>query len=762
MTTETPIIKQIDPKLGHADQVGLRLRCDPAQAEAIHRGLRLVFSGRVSSLMPSSHSGFDFFVYVTADQTTLEQRWRDVLHRGGVTPTSAPTTQPSPTRSTSSPRAPAAAPGGPTAPRSSSPISQGFDLKGWERQFKVAVTRVRQDIPSGAVTVVIGPEWPNEVGGPTLSFEQEEQRLARSGLPAENMLRAQIALYARSGHYAQIVKLCRERRQEVLALPPSGLLIEQIVRAHQQIAQSPADDGLQAAAVDEAGRQIALAFLPELERLRQADGVRALLRAEPVPETGTLSEQLQGLVQLAPGERIAQLRDLHRSYPRASAVQIALADAHAALGETEQALLLYRNTPGDDQAIRDTAAARAAELLIGQGRHGEALALLPDRSDLPALLAGLRGAVLLFSGSIPAAQPLLRHAWEHGARAPVVAQAWARALVQGGQLEEAAEPYQLLLGLAPDTLSLEDWRTMTIIAMGGGFGDISNEQTAQYYDRYVRHAGRDLRNLPDAGDALWRRVDLRRAGENPAALLDAVADWLEWVAERGDREALSAALVQVAQLERAISREQRFALLEGIEPLVTDGALADVLVGEYVSIGMDEVTERLRKVQPLPVYLAHLRHALHFLDRTGGDMLAEEIARQRQALAERSLALPAREVEEEPSVSMAAVSLAIIGGHSATRREAERALRERHGLVHYAEVSPSSEEHVDRSRVLECVGACDLVAVITGYTGHDLTNHVRDLQREGKIPGRVLWLSCRGKSGVVREIIAAVSSASAA
>ena len=107
--------------------------------------------------------------------------------------------------------------------------------------------------------------------------------------------------------------------------------------------------------------------------------------------------------------------------------------------------------------------------------------------------------------------------------------------------------------------------------------------------------------------------------------------------------------------------------------------------------------------------------------------------------------------------SLAGVSLSIVGGHVATRREVERELREHHELTDFLEVAPSSEDHVDRARVRDRVAGRDLVAVIAGYTGHDLTNLVRELQRAGEITGRLIWPKCRGKSGVVREILAAAS-----
>jgi len=92
----------------------------------------------------------------------------------------------------------------------------------------------------------------------------------------------------------------------------------------------------------------------------------------------------------------------------------------------------------------------------------------------------------------------------------------------------------------------------------------------------------------------------------------------------------------------------------------------------------------------------------------------------------------------------------------ATRREVERELREQHGLTDYLEVPPSSEGHIDRGLVRDRTTGRDLVVVITGYTGHDLTNIVRDLQRTGDIASPVIWPACRGKSGVVREILKSV------
>jgi hypothetical protein len=43
--------------------------------------------------------------------------------------------------------------------------------------------------------------------------------------------------------------------------------------------------------------------------------------------------------------------------------------------------------------------------------------------------------------------------------------------------------------------------------------------------------------------------------------------------------------------------------------------------------------------------------------------------------------------------------------------------------------------------------------MITGYMGHDLSQIVSKLKKDSVLRGEVLPLSCRGKSGVVREIM---------
>ena len=80
-------------------------------------------------------------------------------------------------------------------------------------------------------------------------------------------------------------------------------------------------------------------------------------------------------------------------------------------------------------------------------------------------------------------------------------------------------------------------------------------------------------------------------------------------------------------------------------------------------------------------------------------------------------------------------------------------LKECYSLEDSVEVAPSNEAYVDRSSVRTKISECKLIAVITGYMGHDLSKIVFDLKKDDALVGEVVLLPCRGKSGVVREII---------
>jgi len=110
-------------------------------------------------------------------------------------------------------------------------------------------------------------------------------------------------------------------------------------------------------------------------------------------------------------------------------------------------------------------------------------------------------------------------------------------------------------------------------------------------------------------------------------------------------------------------------------------------------------------------------------------------------------------VAQESSDDLSGLRLALVGGHSATRRGVIQELKGRYGLKHCVEIPRMTESNTNRSRVKAKIGRCDLVVIITGYMGHRLSEIVYSLKAADSLAGDVLQLNCRGKSGVVREII---------
>ncbi|MCS6939886.1 MAG: hypothetical protein RMJ55_11225 [Roseiflexaceae bacterium] len=756
------VIYTIDPAAGWSDQVGLYLRCSPTEAQAIHRALRTLFRGRMSPLLPGRRSNNTFVIFVPATQPELERRWAEVLTLAGITrrqsnvrtvetaATAAPRSAGVPaaveTASTATPR-PAGVRDASTSASTAAPHSAS--MHEWERRFREALRLV---LASEKQQVHYLPSI--DLVETTTNVNEAQDALLLEALSPSRHLRIQIARYAQRGAHAEIVALCAQRRQEILALPASDLLVTQLFDAHLHEAQRCNDPGLV-----EAGRDLALAFLPELERLRQANGIRqrlhqadAALPFETSSETVTLKERLAQLLNIAPADRLSQLAELHRRYPGASPVRIALADTHAALGHIEQALELYRQGRTPDDTVR------AVTLLLATGQVRDALKALDAVAGDAPRFAGLRGATLAALGEDAQARPLLERAWNAGEQSAEIALAYARVLAKAGDLDRAAEPYQIAFESIPERFDARDYRTMAEIAAGGGYGDLTGEEEARYLDRYLAHIGRQVREQRDAATILQRRVELRRAAEVPDHLRISIADWLECLAERGDVEGIDQATRVLRDLQRegALSYQDQFELLEGVESFaIHHPYLSELLALEYQAIAVAELNLALRQVRPMPAYIADLQRALHFLNRDLADELAQTIEQERQALLARRMPAPETVIEATPPLSLAHVLLAIAGGHSATRREIERELREHYGLVHYQEMAPSSEDYIDRTRVRERLASASLIVVIAGYSGHDLTNLVRDLQRSGDIVGTVIWPKCRGKSGVVREIIAA-------
>lgn len=110
------------------------------------------------------------------------------------------------------------------------------------------------------------------------------------------------------------------------------------------------------------------------------------------------------------------------------------------------------------------------------------------------------------------------------------------------------------------------------------------------------------------------------------------------------------------------------------------------------------------------------------------------------------------------NIELSTLHLALVGGHPSVRREVIRELTVNYGLIHYVEIAPSNEAYIDRSSIKAKVNSCNLIGVITGYIGHDLSGIVSDLQKNGAIDGELLWINYRGKSGIVRSLLQHIQS----
>lgn len=467
-----------------------------------------------------------------------------------------------------------------------------------------------------------------------------------------------------------------------------------------------------------------------------------------------LSERLTQLLEIEPAERIPQLESLKQKYPKATNVILALAESYAVTNNTEKAIELYQSISIETEEVK----IRYGKLLLNSNRPQEVIDLIPNAEDISPALAGLRGAALYQVEQESQALPFLERAWQANNRSIEILLPLARLWASRQSLEQAAIAYQDLLETSADALTVMDYLYVAEIADGGGFGDISDEEVVSYYERCLECGWNNLRNLPTEKqvELLKRRLSLRTQLHDTDKLIAAYADWLEWLANENRLEELEEVLAKLRTQvqERKISYSQQFELLEIIEPFI--GALPQLrpsLLNDYQSIAFAEIDEALRYQRFEEAFFKDLLRALLFLDFH----LATEVNEYRQQCYAKAVSLGVQPLLEDATttetIDLSSLRLALVGGHVATRREVIRELNESYSLEDTVEVAPSSETYIDRSSVQTKISDRDLIAVITGYMGHDLSQIVSNLKKNGALVGEVLLLPCRGKSGVVREIL---------
>jgi tetratricopeptide (TPR) repeat protein len=448
---------EIENDLGAADQVGLRFKCEnESQAGKVHLLLRTE-NFKVSRLMPSNQPNYTHFVYVTGTESHLRSTMAKVAP-GGEVPNALS-----------------------VAVQSQDRVKTHQTFKDWQPKFSRAVKQLNNESfrPIAATQEVNSDDLDRTL---ERASEIEERLLGQINSDNSNALRALITLYTQTDRQEQVIELWKSERSRILALPVSGRLVEQLVTAHIQYShQTNTAEALCSA------QQIAQEFLPELERLRQANGVRQLLhqalKPQELPPTivgATLNEQLVKLLEIEPEERIDRLESLHNEYPKANNVLMALAESYTVSGKTDKALKIYQSISKQTEEI----VFRQLSLLIDRGQFQDVLSQLPKSIDeLSPILSGLRGIALDALGEKAQARQFLEKAWNNDRHSLKVLLALARIWTRSGDIIQAGMAYQILQESDYGLFRVEDYILMARVASLGGFGDLSNKQKLEYYKK---------------------------------------------------------------------------------------------------------------------------------------------------------------------------------------------------------------------------------------------------------------------------------------
>lgn len=397
------------------------------------------------------------------------------------------------------------------------------------------------------------------------------------------------------------------------------------------------------------------------------------------------------------------------------------------------------------------------ELLLDSRGFQEVLNLLPESNDkLSPILSGLRGVALYHLGKKELAREHLEIAWHEGERGVQILLPLGRLWAESGDPIQAGMVYQILQETAEDRFDLEDLALMARVANLGGFGDISEKQTVDYYEKFVTQAGVNLTKFPKAEEILSDRLELWISISEIEGVLNAYADLLDCLASVRQFEDLKTELAKLSDLvaRQSINRQQQFELLEIIEPYIDAlPQLSGSLANDYLAIAIAEIDSQIRQAQSEAPFFEDLKRALFNLDK---ELLQEIVEYQQQKRAEAQelgIQIALEEAITKKTPDLSSLNLALVGGHEATRREVIRELQEKYQLKYFTEVAPSNEAYINRNNIQTKINNCDLVAMITGYMGHDLSKIVSELNKDNVLTGEILPLSCRGKSGVIREII---------
>lgn len=392
---------------------------------------------------------------------------------------------------------------------------------------------------------------------------------------------------------------------------------------------------------------------------------------------------------------------------------------------------------------------KQVEAYITAQQYDRVVASVHPDEQLRAL-RGLLGIALARSGSANEALEHLAYAWLQGERRVAVARELATLCQEHEVYELAAGPYQELLKSAPDTLTAADYLMIAQLVLLEEFGLIDTERQIEYVDMFCAMATPKQLHTIDAIDIGRENLKLCRHVDNPTVLLAAYQHMCDSLLGSAGLEEIMALLNDVAldHKEHRLTGEQWFDILEeityyhdmypGVHGAVVDG---------YVNMLNKEIEIALSKGSPLPVYTTDARRMLKVLDTARYDELWDRYEKRLGEFQKRELLVAPLLVEEDCFVPLNGKRIALVGGHDTTRSEVRHELEKVGGSV--VEVPPG--KRFDEKSVRDKVRNCNLVVLIVGYMGHDLSTIVDKNSATEK--GHILRIPYRGKSGVCREIM---------
>jgi len=74
-------------------------------------------------------------------------------------------------------------------------------------------------------------------------------------------------------------------------------------------------------------------------------------------------------------------------------------------------------------------------------------------------------------------------------------------------------------------------------------------------------------------------------------------------------------------------------------------------------------------------------------------------------------------------------------------------------LQNWVEIPPLKEARIRKPKLKRKLSQCNLIVIIADYMSHPLTHAIFALKAAKAITEEVFLLNCRGKTGVVREIL---------